>query len=344
MKWMITLFLILSMAPVSASAQVVKEYIRLNSRVIAIESNAGQVAPTVDGASPETGSGSGPITFTFSDFNGVGDFQWLWLLIPSGLGLDGSNACYLDYQAATRTLRLWSDTFAASEQFVVGSSNVIGASNSRCQVNGAGTSVQTNGTTLTLTVNFTFKAPFTGRRILYAAALDNKNNNSGWQSVGVRYLPLPAPPVNVPQVNSLSPTRITARRQRVTLMVSDPNGSADLNVVNLLINSALDGRNACFLAYVRPANLFVLVADDGANSMLAYGGTQQTIANGQCRLHAATSSSAAVPNNPSAVAVTFDLEFLEPRFNGNRIVFGAARDQLENNSGWQVLGTLAAQP
>jgi hypothetical protein len=273
----------------------------------------------------------------------VGDFQWLWILIPSGLGLDGSNACNLDYQAATRTLRLWSDTFATSEQFVVGGTNVIGASNSRCQVNGAGTSVQTTDTTLTLTVNFTFKAPFTGRRILYAAALDNLNNNSGWQSVGVRYLPLPAPPANTPQVSSLSPTRITARRQKVTMVVSDPNGSADLNVVNLLINSALDGRNACFLAYVRPANLFVLVADDGVNSALAYGGTQQTIANGQCRLHAATSSSAAVPNNPLAIAVTFDLEFLEPRFNGTRIVFGAARDQVENNSGWQVLGTLAMQ-
>jgi hypothetical protein len=339
MKTILIVSLVALLATLPASPQVIKEYIRLNNRVVAVESNAGQVAPTVDGASPETGSGSGPITFTFSDFNGATDFQWLWMLIPSGLGLDGYNACYLDYQPSTRTLRLWSDTFAVGEQLVVGSSSVIGASNSRCQVNGAGTSVQTTGNTLTLTVNFTFKAPFIGRRILYAAALDNLNNNSGWQSVGVRYLPQPPPPANVPQVSSLSPSRITSRRQTVTMVVSDPNGAGDLNVINLLINSALDGQNACFLAYVRPWNMFFLVSDDGGG-LIAPSGSPSVAANRQCRLYGATSSAAPSGN---ALNLNFDLEFLEPRFNGNRIVFGAAGDLSGNNSGWQVLGTLAVQ-
>ena len=89
----LTVGLIMTVFP--ASAQMIKEYIRLEDRIIAVESNAGQVTPTADGDSPSSGSNSGTIVFTYSDFNGVTDLGVTNILIKTAL--DGSNACYLAY-------------------------------------------------------------------------------------------------------------------------------------------------------------------------------------------------------------------------------------------------------
>jgi len=57
--------------------------------------------------------------------------------------------------------------------------------NSQCSVNGAGSSAVLSGNNLTLALNVTFQASFTGNRILYAAGWDSAGgNNTGWQAVG----------------------------------------------------------------------------------------------------------------------------------------------------------------
>ena len=58
-----------------------------------------------------------------------------------------------------------------------------GSQNSQCAVSVA--SATGNGGTLTLTLNVTFKASFTGNRILYVAGRDAAGgNNTDWQAVG----------------------------------------------------------------------------------------------------------------------------------------------------------------
>ncbi|MCX6602325.1 MAG: hypothetical protein NTV52_01880 [Acidobacteria bacterium] len=328
---------VLFLVAVPATAQMIKEYIRLGDRLVAVESNAGQVAPTADGDSPSSGSNSGTIVFTYSDFNGATDLGVTNILINSAL--DGSNACYLAYVRTLNILYLYSDNFQTAEALSIGSSGSVGVNNTRCQVNGSGTSATLSGTTLTLTVNFTFKAAFTGRQVIYTAAGDGAGANSGWQSMGVRYLPMPTSLPNVPEVVSLSPARTTAERQTFTVVFSDPNGNADLNVLNLLINTALDGNNACFLAYVRSTGQFLLLADNGVDALF-YSGTPSMAANSPCGLYAAGTS---VQFSGNSVTLNFDLEFYRPRFGGNRIVYAAARDAVLNNSGWQVMGTIGAQ-
>ena len=49
----------------------------------------------------------------------------------------------------------------------------------------------------------------------------------------------------------------------MTFTFSDPDGFQDLDVVNILINNFLDGRNACYLAYSRSAGVLYLVNDAG---------------------------------------------------------------------------------
>lgn len=275
--------------------------------------------------------------FTYSDFTGATDLGVTSILINTAL--DGSNACYLPYVRSLNILYLYSDNVQTAEALAIGSSGSVGANNSRCQVNGSGTTATLSGTTLTLAVNFTFKAAFTGRQAIYTAAGEGAGANSGWQSMGVRYLPMPTSLPNYPEVVSLSPARTTAERQILTAVFSDPNGKADLNVLNLLINTAIDGLNACYLAYVRSTGISYLVTDDGGG-LLWFSGSPSMAANSQCGLYAAGTSAQFSGNS---VTLNFDLEFYRPRFGGNRIVYAAARDGVLNNSGWQILGTIGAQ-
>ena len=52
--------------------------------------------------------------------------------------------------------------------------------------------------------------------------------------------------------------------QAMTFAFRDSAGWQDLDVVNILINGTLDGRNACYLAYSQPSKTLYLVNDDGA--------------------------------------------------------------------------------
>ena len=57
--------------------------------------------------------------------------------------------------------------------------------NSQCTVNGVLSSASSSGNTLTLTLQMSFGAGFTGNRVFYLAARDvNELNNTGWQAVG----------------------------------------------------------------------------------------------------------------------------------------------------------------
>jgi hypothetical protein len=105
-----------------------------------------------------------------------------------------------------------------------------------------------------------------------------------------------------------------------------------------LINGTLDGRQACYLAFVPsgPAAGEVFLVDDTASSYqkLALPGSG-SIANSQCSI-AAMGSSVNVSGNTLTLtlAVTFT-----PAFAGNRVIFSEARS-VTLSSGWQTVGTV----
>jgi hypothetical protein len=61
--------------------------------------------------------------------------------------------------------------------------------------------------------------------------------------------------------------------------------------------------------------------------------------NSQCRLNPNPASTNAQFSG-NTVTLNFDLEFMRPRFGGNRMVYAAVRDLAGNNSGWQIMGTI----
>ena len=143
-------------------------------------------------------------------------------------------------------------------------------------------------------------------------------------------------PVNAtPSVTSSAPVFGSGTTATRTFVFTDTNGSNDLGVVNVLINSALDGRNACYIAYDSAANLLVLLTDPGDNATVLALPSNASLNNSQCSI-AGSSITAVKFANTLTLTVTFNFT---ASFTGSRVFFAAARDTALANSGWVTVGT-----
>ncbi len=294
--------------------------------------------PTAYPAEPAAGFGfNQKFRFTFADGNGVNDLGVLNILINSAL--DGRNGCYLAFVQAANTLFLVPDNGEGLLPGIVpGGAGLI--VNSQCAVHMPAAAVNRSGNVLTLDLDIAFSPAFSGNKVIYQAARD-ATNNSGWIQQGVWQVPGPVTAPATPRVVAMEPQRDSGSAQSFQLNFDDPDGRNDLNVLNILINNALDGRNACYLAYVRSANTLYLVPDNGEGLLpgIIPGGTGST-ENSQCRILAQGSSVSQIGTN--GLRVWLNVEFL-PGFLGNRLFYLAARDAALNNSGWQVVGSYTVQ-
>jgi hypothetical protein len=259
--------------------------------------------------------------------------------------LDGIGACYFALAPASASsgyLYLVDD--AGDGQYVSGTPLFLTSSgsltNSQCTLNGTGSSISASGNTLTLTLSITFKAAFAGNRIFYMAARSN-TQNSGWRALGTWSVPGTTP--TGPAVGGVSPGRSSSMGQTYTFTFTDTNGYSDLNVLDILTNSFLDGISACYVAYVPtgPTTGYVYLVDDGGDGgyatgspmLLSSGGTLQ---NSQCTINTAGSSASASGNTLNLnLAITF-----KAGFAGNQVFYLAARNNSNGNSGWQVVGSV----
>jgi len=293
-------------------------------------------APSPVAASPASGAGAAQ-TFIFSFSDPAG---WQSLGVENVLinySLDGRNACYLAYSVPSNALYLVSnDGGSLLTSPPLGSSGSVG--NGQCTVMGTGSSAVGSGNTLTLTLNMSFSSSFAGNKIMYMAARDNAQGNSGWQALGTWNVP---GAVTFPSVGGLTPSNGSGSSQIFTFTFMDTKGYQDLGVQNVLINNSLDGRNACYLAYVRSTNVLYLVNDPGTALLpgLTLPGTG-SISNSQCTVMGDGSS---VSGNGNTLTLVLNVSFA-PAFDGNRVIWMAARDSTDaNNSGWQAMGTWTVQ-
>ena len=145
-----------------------------------------------------------------------------------------------------------------------------------------------------------------------------------------------APSSTVPLPNPPSPPAGSGATQTFSFTFFEPNGVTNLDVVNVLVNNFLDGRFACYLAYVRSINVLYLVNDagDGLLPGVVLDGSPQSLANGQCAIDIPASSAS---TTFGVLTLTLRIGF-EPSFAGNKVVYQAARDLNGNNSGWVQQG------
>ncbi|HEY2016894.1 MAG TPA: hypothetical protein VGH38_25490, partial [Bryobacteraceae bacterium] len=292
--------------------------------------------PSAVGANPGAGSGlAQTFTFTFFDPDGAQNLDVVNVLFNNSL--DGRNACYLAYSRSANLLYLVSnDGSSLSSGLALNGAGSV--TNNQCSVAGAGSSANAGGTSLTLTLAVTFTSSFSGNKTIYMAARDIAQNNSGWQALATWAVPGFA---TFPAVAGANPARGNGSSQTFTFTFMDSKGFQDLGVENILINSALDGQQACYLAYSRPLNFLYLVNDAGSALLpgLALNGTG-SVGNSQCTVSGAGSSAGGSGNT---LTLTLNISFTAA-FRGNRVIYLAARDNADsNNSGWQPLGSWTIQ-
>ena len=142
-----------------------------------------------------------------------------------------------------------------------------------------------------------------------------------------------------PTAVAASPNAGSGSTQTFAFSFSDGAGWQALNVVNVLFNSVLDGRQVCYIAYVVQSNSLMLV-DDAGDAGGPYAGAMQlngsgSASNSQCTISGSGSSAAGSGNT---LTLTLKITF-SSGFAGNKVTYLAARDGGSGNSGWQPLGT-----
>jgi len=273
------------------------------------------VEPSAGGATTQN------FSFVFTDPNGPSDLSVVNILINDAL--DGRHAFYLAFTGGN-TLNLVDDAGDAAGPFATSPMSPTLANplqNSQCTVLSG--SLSTNGNTLSLYLTITASASFIGNRLIYLAAR-SATANSGWQPLGV-WSPSPAP-------LKMDPARSIGLDQTYTFRV--PN----LPIVDILINSALDGRHACYVAFVTATKSLFLV-DDAGDAGGPYSGTVlpapagTTFSNSQCTIDAGASS---ISINTDTLTLTLAITF-SPSFSGNHTIYAAS-------SSWQAVGTVSIGP
>jgi len=294
---------------------------------IATQGTAGVVSinPVVS-----TGSG-GFFTFQFSDTAGWQTLAVVNVLINNFL--DGRQACYLAYSVPVNVLYLVPDAGSGLlTGMVLNGSGSTG--NSQCTVSGVGSFASGSGNTLTLTLNLSFNNSFSGNKVVYMAARDAANN-SGWQTMGV--LGVPPLPSTFPNPIGMNPASGNGLTSTITFTYQDQSSATNLQTVWALINTSIDGRAACYVAYYRPGNQLYLYPNNG-------DGTQSTnivltgnnvISNSQCAISSLGSGTQIIGNT---LTLTLPISF-RPTFAGFKGVWLAAQTMgAAQTSAWQALG------
>ncbi|MEZ5355333.1 MAG: BACON domain-containing carbohydrate-binding protein [Bryobacteraceae bacterium] len=308
------------------------------------QAGTGSATPSTSAPSPASGSGtSQTFSFAFADADGAVDLDIVNVLISDAV--DGRNACYLAFVRSTSSLVLVDDAGRAGGPFA-GTLTIPGAGtigNRQCTVLGAGSSVVSTGNTLTLNLNLSFSTTFSGNKIIYVAARDAGSHNSGWLPRGVWRVPGGAA---LNSAMSVTPSRSTGFTATLDISYADLAGFGEFEILNVLINSAIDGRNACYLAVVRPTLSLVIVNDAGEAGGPFAGGTimppgppvpgPSIIGNSQCTV---TIAQSLLTDAGSSLNLRLGLTFLSP-FSGSRVIYVAGRDRAGNNTGWQAMGTI----
>ncbi|SPF37825.1 conserved exported hypothetical protein [Candidatus Sulfopaludibacter sp. SbA4] len=168
-----------------------------------------------------------------------------------------------------------------------------------------------------------------GTTAIVGGAGDNNEAGAAW--VFIRQ-----PPSGPASPGAANPASGTGLSQSMSFTFNDPRGWQDLDVVNILINNFLDGRNACYLAYSRSAGVLYLLEDNGGTLSPALTlGASGSVSNSQCTVAGAASAASGSGNT---LTLTLNMSF-SAGFAGNKILYLAARDLEGGNSGWQALGT-----
>ena len=279
---------------------------------------------------PSNGSGpSGTYQFVVTDANGAVDVASVSVIFNTTAVKTGS--CNFTYAPATNLV--WMDTQGVGPQGLAGSSTVL--QNGPCSIplSTFRKTAITQGISLSVDINFS--SSFTGAKVIFGNVTDQVSISSGWQSIGTFTL---GSAVNFPPSVSATPAiAITTTPAVFSVAMSDPNGYADISSVLIIVNTSLNGVNACYLSVDIIGRTVSLASDSTATwSMVAFG-TSASVSNSTCSI-----TGSDFTTSGAASTVTLQLRItLQPAVNGSRSIWAMAFDQAKTNSGFIYLGTIS---
>ncbi len=140
-----------------------------------------EVAPTVVSIVPSNNGTRTTFTITIADANGSNDLAGAGVIVNTGY--NGANACWIYYNLNYSTVSLADNSGSTWASVSQGSGSTI--SNSQCSVAGTDFGAYRSGNTAVITVAVTANQGFAGTKTLYVAALDNENESSNYQNMGL---------------------------------------------------------------------------------------------------------------------------------------------------------------
>jgi hypothetical protein len=273
---------------------------------------------------PSTGSGTTQtFSFQFSDSAGATDLTSVSALVNSALTTVGS--CEVDYYRASNTLKLLTDSGGQpSSSLTPGSGS---AQNSQCILNGAGSSVTTSGTTLTLNLALTFQTAYGGVKNAYMEAV-GALGTSGWQPRGTWTVPVTV------QTVSVTPSTGSGTAQTFSFQFSDSAGATDLTSVSAVVSSTLTDVGSCEVDYYRASNTLKLVTDSGGQPSGSLTPGSGSVQNSQCIVNGAAST---VTTSGNTLTLNLALTF-QAVYSGAKNLYMEAISP-SGTAPWQQKGT-----
>ena len=215
-------------------------------------------SPSVVSVTPNSGSGLGPQTFsfTYSDPNGFADLNTVKAqFTPTGAN---ANSCYLSYARAANSLYLLND---AGTSFLgpvtLGAAGTL--QNSQCSVNLGSSSASGTGTSLSVNLAITFMSAFQGKQTISMYAADNLGLTSGWQNMGTWTVPY-----QIPSAVMVTPSSGSGTSQTFSYLYSDAAGYQNISDVETILNNSLAYLGSCGPLYVPASHSLYLAKDEGS--------------------------------------------------------------------------------
>lgn len=273
-------------------------------------------------------AGSGPhqrFSFTISDQGGAGFLNGAAMLIA--VTPDASNACNIVYDRTSNTLSLsYDDPRGGATPVTPGSNNV--AFNSQCILSGATSTVAAGTTSVVITVDLAFNSAYFGSKNIYLNAVE-PGVRTGYVQVGNWTVTGGAPTSDF-----MTPGSGSGLRATFAFQVSDSSSAQNISGMSILFTtgSPINTANACYLVYLRGANIIALYADNGLMVNSKGIGSSATLDNSQCSVGYSVMNSSG-----TSLTLAVNLEF-KSAFQGGKSVYLQA-DEPGSDSGWVSRGT-----
>ena len=278
---------------------------------------------------PSNGTGSpGTYQFIITDGNGAADISTISIIFNTTAVRAGS--CNFSYAPATNLV--WIDTFGVGPSGLAGGTSLLQAS--QCSILLSTFRVTAIPQGFSILVDINFFSSFTGAKIIYGNVVDQANNGAGWQAIGSFSLGA----INyAPTVSATPVITATTTPAAFSVAMSDQNGFSDITSALIIVNSTLNGVNACFLSLDIVGRTVSLASDSTAIWTTVAMGSSGTASNSTCSIVGSDFTTSG-----SGITLTLQLKIsLQASVTGTKNIYALATDQSRASSGFVQIGTMS---